>query len=505
TIFEEVIDERTGAVVVLPVPFGTASGIERVIELSNDALTDRPLVNNQPYYFAVTAYSYNDEDPEATPRQLESTPRILEIRPKTTDPGYRAGADFKENLQVLHTEGVSTGSVLVRVIDQNNLTGDSYAVTFESIGKVDVDFYGDILEFDNYAWNLTNSSTNQRLIDKASAFGGLETDYFTLDGFQIGVQGSGHYKTGEEILRVEWEGGPQVYLDYFGFWLVGWDFFGSSIMPYEVKTVVEVRFDRNTSSKGYVYLRGSDPNYAYQGYYDSPMTIWDVTDSDNPRQISFALVEQEGVAAKNNQFNPTANPGDREYLFILDETYSETPNPAYTGDFTILANADQMPILYAAWSYQGPAADGSTFPWQNGDIWRWIPNVAFDSDDVFTFTTPKASFSVEAAKADVDDIQVFPNPYLASNEQELNKYQRFVTFNHLPERASFRVYTVDGTLVRSFEKNDGSQLATWDLQNDNGLPVASGMYIIHIEMPDLGTEKVLKLGVVSEAQYLDRI
>jgi hypothetical protein len=59
--------------------------------------------------------------------------------------------------------------------------------------------------------------------------------------------------------------------------------------------------------------------------------------------------------------------------------------------------------------------------------------------------------------------------------------------------------------VASFEKDDGSQLANWNLQNDNGLPVASGMYIIHIELPDLNTEKVLKLGVVSEAQYLDRI
>ncbi|MBR9977805.1 MAG: hypothetical protein KFH87_06920, partial [Bacteroidetes bacterium] len=46
TIFDEVIDERTGAVVVLPVQFGTDSGIERVIEISNDALTDRPLVIN---------------------------------------------------------------------------------------------------------------------------------------------------------------------------------------------------------------------------------------------------------------------------------------------------------------------------------------------------------------------------------------------------------------------------------------------------------------------------
>ena len=504
TIFDEVIDERTGAVVTLPVQFGTDSGIERMLEITNDAITDRPLVNNQPYFFAVTAYSFNPDD-EATPRQLESTPAIIEVRPQTLNPGVRAGAEYMEGLQVLHTQGLSTGSVLVKVIDQAALTGDSYAVTFESLGKVEVDFYGDILEFDNYGWNLTNTSQNQRLISRASDYGGLSTGYYTLDGFQIGVLGSGHYETGHEILSIDWINGAEVYEGYAGYTITGWDFFGSTIMPYEVKKIVEIRFDRNTSSNGYYYLRGGSPNYAYQGYFPSPITIWDVTNPAAERQLAYAVVEQNGSSAQDNMWTPTASAGDREYLFILDETYTDSPNTAYTGDFTILAGAETMPILYAFWPIQTAIADGSQFPWTDGTIMRWVPNVAFDADDVFTFTTPKASETIEAARMDVEDIQVFPNPYLGSNAQELNKYQRFVTFNHLPEYAKFRVFTVDGTLVRSFEKNDGSQLATWDLQNDNGLPVASGMYIIHIDMPVLGVEKVLKLGVVSEAQYLDRI
>ena len=40
---------------------------------------------------------------------------------------------------------------------------------------------------------------------------------------------------------------------------------------------------------------------------------------------------------------------------------------------------------------------------------------------------------------------------------------------------------------------------------ERNLPVGSGMYIIHIDMPELGVERILKLGVVSETQYLDRI
>jgi hypothetical protein len=281
-------------------------------------------------------------------------------------------------------------------------------------------------------------------------------------------------------------------------------------MPWEVNKIIEIRFDENVRQKGYVYYRSGDPSYlpAGDGYYESPMTVWDVTDKANPRQISFALVEWEGSPANNFMFDPTFNPGDREYLFLIDIPYSETPKPEWIApDFRFTApNTFDIPIVYGMWCIQNDNGDGSSTPWQNGDIWRWSPVFPFDARDVFTFSTTAVTYTADAAREDITDIQVFPNPYLGSNEQELNKYQRFVTFNHLPPRANFRIYTVSGTLVRSFSKeDDGTQLATWDLQNDNGLPVASGMYIIHIDMPDLGTEKVLKLGVVSEAQYLDRI
>ena len=510
TIFDEVIDPKTGAVVTLPVQFGTDSGIERLIELENDAITDRPLVNNQPYYFAVTAYSFNP-DPEATPRQLESTPEVIELRPKTLDPGYRAGAEVGEMLQVMHTSGIATGEVQVKVIDPTALTGHSYEVTFASLGKRTVDFHGDPLEFDYYGWNLKDIDDKEQLVTNSEVYGGLQAGYI-MDGFQVGIIGNGIYQTGEEILDITHTGGPQVYDAYAGFFLVGWDFFGSSIMPYEVNQTVEIRFDRNNTSKGYVYLRNLpddtvNVNYGFDQYADSPVSVWDVTDPNNEKQLSWMLVEQREGAAQDGMFTPTGNPGDREYFFVINEPYSETPNPDYTGpafSFLGAAGSDALPILYAWWPLK-VAAGPVKYPWDDGYTITVIPNVPFKDNDVFTFTTAATTYSDEVAAEDITDIQVFPNPYLASNEQELNKYQRFVTFNHLPPRANFRIYTVSGTLVASFEKDDPSQLANWNLQNDNGLPVASGMYIIHIELPDLGTEKVLKLGVVSEAQYLDRI
>ncbi|MCZ7558212.1 MAG: T9SS type A sorting domain-containing protein [Bacteroidia bacterium] len=510
TIFDEVVDEKTGAVVVLPVQFGGDTGIQRLITITNDAITDRPLVNNQPYYFAVTAYAYND-DPEAAPRQLESAPQVLEVYPQTVNPGYRFGADYDELMQVMHTRGSSTGYPVVKTIDPVLLTGDSYEVTFRSVGKVEVDFHGEeLLELDSYAWTLKNVTKNTTLVADALEYGGVadgSSTGYLADGFQIGMVGQGHYEVGHELLEVRWEGGPQQYGSYADVYFIpGYDFFGSTIKSYDVKKTVEVRFDKTKPSKGYVFFRGSTPNYQCQGYHESPISIWDVTDKANPRQLSWTLVEQVNGPAQDFQFTPTAAQSDREYLFILDHPYSDTPNPTWTDPtFSLLNQAGEMPILYAWWPIKTATAGPGKFPWQDGDKLVWVPNIPFDQNDVYTFTTAAPKFTVEAAREDINDIQVFPNPYLGASALELNKYQRFVTINHLPERAKFRIYTVSGTLVRSFEKNDATQLATWDLQNDNGLPVASGMYLIHIDMPDLGVEKVLKLGVVTEAQYLDRI
>jgi hypothetical protein len=98
---------------------------------------------------------------------------------------------------------------------------------------------------------------------------------------------------------------------------------------------------------------------------------------------------------------------------------------------------------------------------------------------------------------------VFPNPYFGFNPLETNKYARFVTFNHLPPSATIRIFTLSGTMVRTIIKSDPSQFIQWDLNNEKGFPVAAGMYIVYIDMHDLGT-KTLKLGVIPEQQYLDR-
>ena len=123
----------------------------------------------------------------------------------------------------------------------------------------------------------------------------------------------------------------------------------------------------------------------------------------------------------------------------------------------------------------------------------------------YVFPNTEGERDPEAAKADITQINVFPNPYYGVNTEELNKYQRFVIFNHLPRRATIRIFNLAGVQVRRIEKESDSQFERWDLANDSGLPVGSGLYLVHISMPELGgATKILKLAVVQEQQILDR-
>jgi hypothetical protein len=123
--------------------------------------------------------------------------------------------------------------------------------------------------------------------------------------------------------------------------------------------------------------------------------------------------------------------------------------------------------------------------------------------DIKTFTVKALQVaSFEAAKQAVDKINVFPNPYYGINASETSREVKFVTFSHLPRTAKLRIFNLAGVLVRVLDKpDDNSQFMTWDLNNGHNLPVASGIYIVHIDMGDLGT-KILKLAIIQEQQFL---
>ena len=73
----------------------------------------------------------------------------------------------------------------------------------------------------------------------------------------------------------------------------------------------------------------------------------------------------------------------------------------------------------------------------------------------------------------------------------MNQLDNRVKITNLPQQATISVFTVSGTLVRKMKKDDTVTSIDWDLKNDYGIPIASGLYIIHVNAPGVG-EKVIK-------------
>ncbi|MCB9068516.1 MAG: T9SS type A sorting domain-containing protein [Calditrichae bacterium] len=142
------------------------------------------------------------------------------------------------------------------------------------------------------------------------------------------------------------------------------------------------------------------------------------------------------------------------------------------------------------------------------DEFAIFPGKINTPNDVFEFTAPAVVKSEDLAKEDVDNINVFPNPYYAQNPSETSRFNRFVTFTNMPETGSItvRIFSLSGVQVRKLTESDkitsDSQFMRWDLRNESGLPVASGIYMVHVEMPDLGATKVLKVFVVQGEEIL---
>jgi len=143
-------------------------------------------------------------------------------------------------------------------------------------------------------------------------------------------------------------------------------------------------------------------------------------------------------------------------------------------------------------------ANGSTFEAVGG-----LPAYEFAFTDVEAQDVEEAEYSNA-----LDNVQVVPNPYYAYSAYEQGQFDNTVKVTNLPPRAIVTIYTLDGKFIQQFNRdamesmNEGinpaltnTQIAPaieWNLTNNKGIPVASGVYLFHISAPDLGIEKTVK-------------
>jgi hypothetical protein len=224
-----------------------------------------------------------------------------------------------------------------------------------------------------------------------------------------------------------------------------------------------------------------------------PFEVWDVE-----RDMQINILVYDRIQAPDDVPFYAFNPADRMYCYFNALPYEER----------VIDIDDE-------------AGDGANNTW-NIVTWEadWLPgdviyysylNKIQPGIDVFTVNTAGMAPATTAAdaEADVDRIQVYPNPYYAFNPSELSRLSRFVTFNNLPQAANsavIRIFNLAGQLVAVVNKETPGTFVRWDLLNHDGLPIASGMYIAHVTvtLPTGGEAvKVLKMAVIQEQEVLD--
>jgi hypothetical protein len=129
----------------------------------------------------------------------------------------------------------------------------------------------------------------------------------------------------------------------------------------------------------------------------------------------------------------------------------------------------------------------------------------FQTGDIFQFITKPAYVDPSQAQIDMERIAVVPNPYVVTAAWEgwtlssinFGRGERKIYFIHLPRKATIRIYTLSGNLVNTIEHEDSIDNGSepWNLVSRDGMDIAYGVYIFHVEAPGIG-EKIGKFAVI---------
>lgn len=485
---------------------GQNTGVVRSFEITTDAYSNGPLHNGNPYYFAITAYGHSKY---SDPPFLESPPAIMEIRPGTTAIDFQYGVAQGDSLFATKVAGVGAGKMKIHAVDPGFFTGNTYEVSMQGWAPNNDLKYSivDKTKNDTLATGLTNFSRDSR-------------QHIIYDGFTVEIQNIGNdsLKAANKkslirsVKEVKGPGGTAIATpvnvlnaqNSTNEWKMVTD--TGSTNPYITlnwkesmgEYDYEIRFTAAGSAYYYTKTTGINPHIKNDSIASDrlPFEVYRIGRSyiagipviDTVRMFMKA---NDPNLNKNWDQNTTTGRWDDIYVYLkAGNVYSE-PLPATSGS---ISNTD----IALKFSFVGSKPATGTVIKIEG--WKGLG----DFDKFTIVPTAPTKNDATLASSNMDKISVFPNPYFGANSLERDKYQRFVTFTNLPQKATIRIFSLSGVFIQRIEKDNSDQYVRWDLRNGDGLPIASGVYIAYLDIPGIGT-KIMKIAVIMETQFIDRL
>ena len=464
---------------------------------------DTTVENGITYYYAITAYDFGAATANISPTEapirirrlpdgtIETAKNVVRITPSETVAGYET-AKFAGTTPIVRTKGLTSSTIDYsifdpRLIKENNVYRVTFRDTLILSGNVSIP---DTLT--TKSWSLYDVTAGKMLIKNAT--GGLRNSEFPI-----------YTDAGDPLgFKLIFQNEPFVTLNTTSsYWKTAAGAKNDAVFP--------VTFQPYVSS----YVRGLRNPADYR--------IKMVGDGEG-QSIQLKVRTTTTLPAKKTNFKvyrlePNGSGGvnevEVEYGFWdIVGTNAGTTNPGKFETDTAFGESDFI-ILYEP--KVGDTSGQKVVTWQiglkytyktlrapqQGETIDLILRKPFLSPDEFQFTTVSSKINNDTAASALKDIKVVPNPYVATNRFEpLNPFTtgrgpRVIKFMNLPAKCTVRIYTVGGRLVRTLSRDMGENDVVspnemldgsleWDLQSTDGLSVAYGLYVYHVEAPGIG-------------------
>lgn len=464
----------------------TVLGGEAVYNLGDDTglsffYIDDDVSNGITYYYAIVAYDHGfvnlsstNSDPidpqenvfNVTVNQAGDVTGVSRnaavVVPRTAAAGFVDGGANEDLSHV--TEGLGTGSINVKVINDDLNPGSVYRVNFFS---QDVGGLSDVYNTVGYeVVDIAKGKTliaQTDLIDTTPLIDGHVIEIFNRSFIELDDEKTGYVSnvgSANEVYSLD----PR------------------ELDGYSTNWVADVREDGTSaffSSPDDFELRWSDPA---DSLYRPPRF-----------GIDFPRFEIPVFA-----FNITkGTPAD---LLIVDENSNATLD---SGDELIINEKASLQPRKFRYRVRFTAADpDDSVPPKKGNILRISVQRPFATGDYFQYTLKGASVNADSARSELDRIAVVPNPYVGASEFERSvqfqgRGERLVQFIHLPSICTISIFNLRGELVRELRHEGGvtDGAEWWDLQTLDGQDAAYGVYVFHVDAPGIG-EHIGKFAIV---------
>lgn len=487
---------------------------------------DSTVQNGITYYYAVVAYDHGSPDlpPTETQSVIQQDPLtgelIFDVNTAAVTPGPKSRGILSPEVGMdgspTSINSDATGKILIKVLDDLSVVDKYYKIEFNEAKKYSVlDSTGVETSFiskDTILVSLPNDNLqfgsvqvfddNNNLVEPAS--------YIVnhISG-QIAGSQTGNLAAGKTY---------KVYYRYF-------PILNSSLLNSEdgnptfdgLRVFVQndsLHFDAENTK----FIHTADVTVLDTIFYPALIGVvnlrtkisadweirWNDTDtlSDGSWKYADTVTTLTGKFALPFQiFNVTAN---APATFVIDELVPLKKNNKRWdwGEGIVL---QPQGATNAATSYEVILSLDKSAPIiklpKNGDVFQIKTRKPFDPGDIFTFETKKAVVSNDVVKQSLGDIYVVPNPYVAYSNSEnpgrtiSKRGDREIQFRNLPQKCTIRIYTITGELVDTIEKEDNTSMASWDLLSSEGMRIAYGIYIFHVDVPQAG-EKIGRFAVI---------